>query len=100
MRAYLGKAQRRMKLLQISEIAVTDRDYAAVRPNYAVPCINPCEYVPYKPLTGNEKAALAGWMEQEFRQAACGPKHIADNFDQRAVSTYGGLADRKPTWWP
>jgi hypothetical protein len=78
------------KLLQTSEIAVTDRDYAAVRPNHAVPCINPCEYVPYKPLTGNEKAALAGWMEQESGKPGMWAKHIADNFDQRAVSTYGG----------
>jgi len=36
-----------MEVAANSEIAVTDRDYAAVRPNYAVPCINPCEYVPY-----------------------------------------------------
>src|SRR5207302_1443524 len=48
------------KLLQTSEISVHARDYTAVRPNYAVPCINPCEYVPYKPQTENEKASLVG----------------------------------------
>jgi hypothetical protein len=78
------------KLLQTSEIAVHERDYQAVRPNYVVPCINPCEYVPYKPLSANEKAALAGWMEQESGKPGMWAKHIADNYDQRAVSTYGG----------
>ena len=78
------------KLLQTSEIAVKERDYKAVRPTYAVPCINPCEYVPYKPLTANEKASLAGWSEQESGKPGMWAKHIADNFDQRAVSTYGG----------
>jgi len=78
------------KLLQTSEIAVHERDYTAVRPTYPVPCINPCEYVPYKPLTANEKASLAGWMEQESGKPGMWAKHIADNYDQRAVSSYGG----------
>jgi len=78
------------RLLQTSEIAVKERDYKAVRPTYAVPCINPCEYVPYKPLTANEKSSLAGWMEQESGKPGMWAKHIADNFDQRAVSSYGG----------
>jgi hypothetical protein len=78
------------KLLQTSEVSVHGRDYSAVRPNYPVPCINPCEFVPYKPQTENERASLAAWMEQESGKPGMWAKHIADNYDQRAVSTYGG----------
>lgn len=78
------------KLLQTSEVSVHGRDYSAVRPGYVVPCINPCEFVPYKPQTENERASLAAWMEQESGKPGMWAKHIADNYDQRAVSTYGG----------
>jgi hypothetical protein len=78
------------KLLHTTEINVHDRDYTTVRPNYDVPCINPCTVVPYKALTANEKAALAGWQEQESGRPGMWAKHIADNFDQRAAATWGG----------
>ena len=54
------------RLLHTNEITV-DKSLAVkeVRPNFAVPCINPCEMIPYKPLTANEKAALKGWLDQE-----------------------------------
>jgi hypothetical protein len=78
------------KLLNTSEIVVHDRDFTPVHPNYEVPCINPCGFVPYKALTENEKAALAGWQEQESGKVGLWAKHIADNFDQRAVMTYSG----------
>jgi hypothetical protein len=78
------------KLLHITEISVHARDFTTVRPNYDVPCINPCAAIPYKALTENEKAALAGWQEQESGPRELWAKHIADNFDQRAVMTWGG----------
>jgi hypothetical protein len=78
------------KLLNTSEIAVHDRDYTPVRPTYDIPCINPCAYAPFKPLTENEKSALAGWQEQESGKPGMWAKHIADNLDQRAVSSAGG----------
>jgi hypothetical protein len=36
-----------------------------VRPDFDVPCINPCKEVPYKPLSPSEQAALANWQDQE-----------------------------------
>ena len=51
-----------------------------VRPDYAVPCDNPCNEVPYKPISASEQAALAAWQDQE---GANGPghhdMHIGDN---------------------
>ena len=83
------------KLLHTTEISVHDRDYKTLRPNYVVPCINPCQAVPYTPVTANEKAALAGWQEQESGKDGMWAKHIADNFDQRAASTVGGPRQNK-----
>jgi hypothetical protein len=78
------------KLLHTTEIDVHDRDFTAVRPNYEVPCVNPCATVPYTPATENEKAALAGWQEQESGKEGMWAKHIADNYDQRAAMTWSG----------
>jgi hypothetical protein len=69
------------RLLHVNEIATRPADpVASVRPDYAVPCINPCKEVPYKPISASEKAALAGWQDQE---GVNGPghhdMHIGDN---------------------
>ena len=54
------------RLLHTNEIAVQPAERGAnVRPDFAVPCINPCKEVPYKPISDSEKAALAGWQDQE-----------------------------------
>src|SRR3984893_18044791 len=54
------------RLLHTNEIAVQPAERGAnVRPNFAVPCINPCKEVPYKPISDSEKAALANWQDQE-----------------------------------
>lgn len=83
------------KLLHATEIAaVAKRDFKTVEPTYEIPCNNPCKAVPYKPLTTGEKAALDEWQEQESAQAMW-EKHVADNMDQRAVSTYGGASPSK-----
>src|SRR5260370_6947250 len=84
------------KLLQTSEIAVHERDYQAVRPNYAVPCINPCEYVPYKPLTANEKASLAGWMEPESGKPGMRPQHVAHPHHHLPPTSYPALPPPHP----
>ncbi len=78
------------KLLHTTEIDVHPRDFTPVRPNYEVPCLNPCAEVPYTAVTANEKAALAGWQEQESGKPGMWAKHIADNFDQRAAMTWTG----------
>jgi hypothetical protein len=82
------------RLLHTTEIAVRERDFEPVRPTYDIPCENPCKEVPYKPVSPGEKAALDEWQEQESSQANW-EKHVADNFDQRVVSTYGGPSPSK-----
>jgi hypothetical protein len=69
------------RLLHANEIATRAGDGVAnVRPDYAVPCVNPCHEVPYKPISASEQAALAAWQDQE---GANGPghhdMHIGDN---------------------
>jgi hypothetical protein len=69
------------RLLHANEIQTRPADtVASVRPAYAIPCINPCKEVPYKPISASEKAALVAWQDQE---GANGPghhdMHIGDN---------------------
>ncbi len=83
------------KLLHTTEIAaMAKRDFQTVEPTYDIACNNPCKAVPYKPLTEGEKASLDEWQEQEGSQQGW-EKHVADNMDQRAVSTYGGASPSK-----
>jgi hypothetical protein len=83
------------KLLHTTEIAaVPKRDFQTLEPTYDIPCNNPCKAVPYKPLSAGEKASLDEWQEQESSQANW-EKHVADNMDQRVVSTYGGASPSK-----
>jgi len=83
------------KLLHTTEIAaVPKRDFQTVAPTYEIPCNNPCKAVPYKPISAGEKAALEEWQEQEASQANW-EKRVADNMDQRVVSTYGGASPSK-----
>jgi len=83
------------KLLHTTEIAaVPKRDFQTVEPTYDIPCNNPCKAVPYKPITAGEKASLEEWQEQESSQANW-EKRVADNMDQRVVSTYGGASPSK-----
>jgi hypothetical protein len=69
------------RLLHVNEIATRPADPVPnVRPDFAVPCVNPCKQVPYTPISASEKAALEGWQDQE---GANGPghhdMHIGDN---------------------
>ena len=83
------------KLLHTTEIAaVPKRDFQMVAPTYDIPCNNPCKAVPFKPLSSGEKAALDEWQEQESGQAMW-EKRVADDMDQRVVSTYGGASPSK-----
>src|SRR6202049_2303114 len=83
------------KLLHMTEIAaIPKRDFQTVEPTYEIPCNNPCKAVPYKPLSPGEKASLDEWQEQESSQQNW-EKHVADNMDQRGVSTYGGASPSK-----
>ena len=83
------------KLLHTTEIAtMPKRDFQTVDATFDIPCNNPCKAVPYKPLSPGEKASLDEWQEQESSQQNW-EKHVADNMDQRVVSTYGGASPSK-----
>jgi hypothetical protein len=89
------KRQAGWNLLHTTEIAaIPKRDFQTVEPTYDIPCNNPCKAVPYKPLSPGEKASLDEWQEQESSQSNW-EKHVADNMDQRVVSTYGGASSSK-----
>src|ERR1035438_670383 len=46
------------RLLHTNEIATRPAEPGEnARPNFTIPCINPCKDVPYKPLSASEKAA-------------------------------------------
>jgi len=82
------------RLLHINDIEVRQRDYHTVPTTFAVPCVNPCHVLPYKPLHAGEKSALEAWQEQESGATGWG-KRVADNYDQRAINTYGGRSASK-----
>ncbi|HVB59056.1 MAG TPA: nuclear transport factor 2 family protein [Candidatus Acidoferrales bacterium] len=84
------------KLLHNSEIATRPRSENSDRmPDYAIPCVNPCQEVPFKAITPNEKAALAAWQEQEDGKPENWHKHVAD--DNVVVSSYG-LMTKNDRW--
>jgi hypothetical protein len=55
------------KLLHINEISARPAQPGenGIRPDFDVPCVNPCKEVPYKPISASEKAALENWQDQE-----------------------------------
>lgn len=81
------------RLLHTNEIKI-DPSLAVkeVRPNFAVPCLNPCQQIPYQPLTANEKAALDGWLDQESGNGHH-DAHLGENL--RAVHSENGVQPPK-----
>jgi hypothetical protein len=70
---------------------------------YAIPCVNPCQAMPYQAVTANEKAAIKGWQEQEDGTPEHWKLHVADT--QVVVGSYGvstkmdrwnGISKRNP----
>src|SRR5438309_9955740 len=55
------------KLLHTNEIAARPAQPGenGVRPDFDVPCLNPCKEVPYKSISASEKAALENWQDPE-----------------------------------
>lgn len=81
------------RLLHTNEIAVRPASEAVmVRPNYEVPCINPCKEIPFKPLSASEKAALEAWQDQE---SGTGDHDIHMGADLLAVNSYSNGAARQ-----
>ncbi len=84
------------KLLHNSEIATRPAsENPDGRSPYAIPCVNPCQVMPYQPATANEKAAMAAWKEQEDGIPEHWRKHVAD--DQVVVGSYG-LSTKADRW--
>jgi hypothetical protein len=92
------------KLLHNTEIATRPAsENPDGRSPYAIPCVNPCEEMPYKPVTAHEKAAIKGWMEQEDGTPEHWKLHVGD--DQVVIGSYGvstkmdrwnGISKRNP----
>lgn len=81
------------RLLHTNEIDVNPvAAVHEVRPNFEVPCINPCQQMPYKPESSSEKAAIEGWLDQE---AGTGnhDAHLGENL--RAVHSEAGVQPPK-----
>ena len=84
------------KLLHNTEIATRPRSENVDRmPDYAIPCVNPCQELPFKAITPNEKAVVAAWQEQENGVPENWRKHVAD--DNVVVSSYG-LMTKNDRW--
>jgi hypothetical protein len=67
------------RLLHTNEIATRPAEPGATaRPNFTIPCINPCKELPYKPLSASEKAAIDSWQDQESGTGHH-DMHIGDN---------------------
>jgi hypothetical protein len=76
------------KLLHNTEIATRPpSENPDGRSPYAIPCVNPCQEMPYIPVTANEKAAIQGWKEQEDGTPEHWRLHVAD--DQVVIGSYG-----------
>ena len=81
------------RLLHTNEILVDPAlAIKEVRPNFAVPCTNPCQMIPYQPLTANEKAALDGWLDQEAGNGHH-DAHLGENL--RSVHSENGVQPPK-----
>lgn len=90
------------RLLHTNEIAVQPAERGAnVRPNFAVPCVNPCKEVPYKPISDSEKAALANWQDQEsgtgHHDMHMGDHLIAVNSNSDGAARAVAQAEGRPT---
>jgi hypothetical protein len=92
------------KLLHNSEIATRPAsENPDGRSPYAIPCVNPCQMMPFVPVTANEKAAIKGWMEQEDGMPEHWRRHVAEG--QVVIGSYGvstkmdrwnGISKRNP----
>jgi len=81
------------RLLHTNEINVNPAAAVHdVRPDFEVPCMNPCKVMPYKPASASEKAAIEGWLDQE---AGTGnhDAHLGENL--RAVHSEAGVQPPK-----
>jgi len=62
---------------------------------YAIPCVNPSKWMPYQPVTANEKAAIKVGKEQEDGTPDHWKLHVADT--QVVIGSYG-VATKMDRW--
>ena len=76
------------KLLHTTEIMKHGRDEEInVRPAFAIPCVNPCQTVPFHPVDKIQAEVLKQWQEQVSSREQL-IRHTDD--DQVMVTTYDG----------
>jgi len=81
------------KLLHTTEIVVRPAsEQIFVHSPYPIPCVNPCQTVPFTPLDKMQAGTLADWQVQVGSREAF-KTHVDDN--QAMVSTYGGQSVAK-----
>jgi hypothetical protein len=78
------------RLLHIVEIAQRPAEPGDSRPNYFVACDNPCNEVPFKPLTATAKAGVEGWQAMDSGDPALRAKHYGDNVSVVNSTIRGG----------
>lgn len=76
------------KLLHMTDIVKhPSKDEINIRPSYPIPCANPCQIVPFKPVDKVQAEVLASWQEQISNREQL-IRHTDD--DQVMVTTYLG----------
>ena len=78
------------RLLHIAEIEQRPAEPGDVRPNYPVACDNPCNEIPYKALTQNEKDAIRAWELMDSGDPALRAKYLGSGVTVTSTARGGG----------
>ena len=78
------------RLLHIAEIEQRPAEPGDVRPNYPVACDNPCNEIPYKALTQNEKDAIRAWELMDSGDPALRAKYLGSGVTITSAARGGG----------
>jgi hypothetical protein len=78
------------RLLHIAEIEQRPAEPGDVRPNYPVACDNPCNEIPYKALTQNEKDAIRAWELMDSGDPALRAKYLGSGVTVTSAARGGG----------
>ena len=82
------------RLLHIAEIEQRPAEPGDVRPNYPVACDNPCNEIPYKALTQNEKDAIRAWELMDSGDPALRAKYLGSGVTVTSAARGGGGGGR------
>ena len=78
------------RLLHIAEIEQRPAEPGDVRPNYPVACDNPCNEIPYKAITQNEKDAIRAWELMDSGDPALRAKYLGSGVTITSTVRGGG----------